>query len=236
MTTRKVEDKFERTWLSKFAYGIEEYLGSLAREEIMKGSKDLPVINSDTDRHDWTVHAIRTLDNHANLIDKKDIMNNCACFYHPESRVEFYRKIYEQTEDIDQTHHQMQQQFIERIVPYLKEMGAPKEFIAQVVEEKWGEAGTKDGKSITVIKMPADLDAYLAANTDREKAHAYCHCPRIREMFLSGQYKELSETYCYCGGGFYTSLWEGIVGKPVDIELKQSLLKGDKVCSFKIHL
>jgi predicted hydrocarbon binding protein len=46
----------------------------------------------------------------------------------------------------------------------------------------------------------------------------------------------LSDTHCFCGSGWYDQLWEGILGKPVEIEVLQSILKGDDCCTFAITL
>ena len=46
----------------------------------------------------------------------------------------------------------------------------------------------------------------------------------------------LSDTHCFCGSGWYDQLWEGILGRPVDVEVLQSILKGDDCCTFAIHL
>jgi len=43
-------------------------------------------------------------------------------------------------------------------------------------------------------------------------------------------------TFCYCGAGWYRQQWEGAVGKPVQIEIVDSLLKGDDRCTFAIRL
>ena len=68
---------------------------------------------------------------------------------------------------------------------------------------------------------------------DKQREY-YCHCPRIREMLRTGE--TLSAAYCYCGAGFYKKIWEEILQQPVKVEVLESLLKGDSVCKFAIHL
>jgi predicted hydrocarbon binding protein len=62
----------------------------------------------------------------------------------------------------------------------------------------------------------------------------YCHCPRMREAlrFVAA----VSPTYCYCGAGFYKHIWEEILQEPVEIEILETVLKGDDVCRFAIRL
>lgn len=59
-----------------------------------------------------------------------------------------------------------------------------------------------------------------------------CHCPLVRNHLGEG----ISPTFCYCGSGWYRQQWEGILGKPVKVEILKSLLKGDDICQFAIHL
>jgi predicted hydrocarbon binding protein len=46
----------------------------------------------------------------------------------------------------------------------------------------------------------------------------------------------MSITFCFCGAGWFRQQWEGAIGKPVRIEVVKSVLKGDDVCQFAIHL
>jgi predicted hydrocarbon binding protein len=43
-------------------------------------------------------------------------------------------------------------------------------------------------------------------------------------------------SFCYCGAGWYRRQWEGAIDRPVTIEIVKSILKGDDVCQFAIHL
>jgi len=42
--------------------------------------------------------------------------------------------------------------------------------------------------------------------------------------------------YCYCGAGWYRQQWEGVFDKPVSIEIVKSVLRGDEICRFAIHI
>jgi predicted ArsR family transcriptional regulator len=43
-------------------------------------------------------------------------------------------------------------------------------------------------------------------------------------------------TYCYCSVGWYKQLFETALGKPVDVEITQSIISGAKTCEFIIHV
>jgi len=42
--------------------------------------------------------------------------------------------------------------------------------------------------------------------------------------------------YCYCGAGWYRQQWEGVFDKPVSIKIVKSVLRGDEICRFAIHI
>ena len=46
----------------------------------------------------------------------------------------------------------------------------------------------------------------------------------------------ISPTFCYCGAGWYATLWEGVLNKPVRVEVLRSLVRRDEICEFAIHL
>ena len=56
----------------------------------------------------------------------------------------------------------------------------------------------------------------------------------MRDAIRSGE--TISGTYCYCGTGWFSRLWVGILGRPVHVELERSVLQGDDDCTFAIHL
>ena len=64
---------------------------------------------------------------------------------------------------------------------------------------------------------------------------AYCHCSFVHP-FLDEIPSKLSPTFCYCGAGWYTRLWEGILGEPVKIEHVETLLRGNDQCTLTITL
>lgn len=232
MTQRSVEDKFERTWLAKFSYSLEEVVGEDLKKEIMEGSENLAETN---DRIDWTENAMVLLDFYVTDENKKDILNNCACFYHFPDLIERYKEWYSELGDVKKLHNRMRLDFENRIKTFLQKKNIDSDFIDQIIKENWGEMGRLEGNKIIVTKMPSNISKYLAAQTKEARDYAYCHCPRIKDALLYEK-KQVSSSYCYCGGGFYTSLWESILGKPVSIDLKKSLLDGDNTCSFEIIL
>ena len=78
-------------------------------------------------------------------------------------------------------------------------------------EKRWCGEWTKEGNSISSI-----------CNN--------CGCPFVRAEIIKP-----SETFCYCSPGWVKSVFELILEKPVEVQLKKALGKGDEVCQFIIH-
>lgn len=58
-----------------------------------------------------------------------------------------------------------------------------------------------------------------------------CLCPLVESLD-----KSLSKTYCQCSAGYVKELFQRLVGKPVEVEVLESLRSGGKICRFKIEI
>jgi predicted hydrocarbon binding protein len=226
------ECDFERAWLAKFSGCLDEIAGEEIRKEVMKGSEEL---SSRSSRQDVTVWSKRAMERLEALVDKerrKTIMTGCACQY-PKSDLQAMRKAYEATRDIELAHQMLQQQF-ESFLKNTLELS--EELVAEIVSRGWGAAGVKKGNTIIATKIPKSgyLVEYMRETDPEKKRQYYCHCPRIRDVLKTSE--TISATYCYCGAGFYKGIWEEILQEPVEVEVLESVLKGDKVCKIAIHL
>jgi predicted ArsR family transcriptional regulator len=57
-----------------------------------------------------------------------------------------------------------------------------------------------------------------------------CGCP-----FVGAEIIKPSPTFCYCSRGWVKSVFELVLEKPVEVELKKAIGKGDGVCQFIIQ-
>jgi len=89
----------------------------------------------------------------------------------------------------------------------------------------------RKGNTIYITKAPAFPEEYKKAKTQDEKRYYFCHCEYARAAD-----SELSPSYCYCGAGWCQRIWEGILGRPVEIEIVESVLQGGEVCKFAVHI
>ncbi len=90
---------------------------------------------------------------------------------------------------------------------------------------------TREGNVLYSSKQPYNPVAFAKAITRKEKMEAYCFCPMIKYNL-----DEISGTFCYCGSGWSRRLWEGILDKPVKVEIVKSLTRDDDECTFAVHL
>ena len=226
------ECDFERAWLAKFSGCLDEIAGEEIRKEVMKGSEELSSRSSRQDVIVWSKRAMERLEALVDKEGRKTIMTGCACQY-PKSDLQAMRKAYEATRDIELAHQMLQQQF-ESFLKNTLELS--EELVAEIVSRGWGAAGVKKGNTIIATKIPKSgyLVEYMRETDPEKKRQYYCHCPRIRDVLKTSE--TISPTYCYCGAGFYKGIWEEILQEPVEVEVLESVLKGDKVCKIAIHL
>ena len=59
-----------------------------------------------------------------------------------------------------------------------------------------------------------------------------CYCSLFRML---PENETVSLTYCHCSKGFVKKFWEGVLGKPVQVDLVQSAISGASECKFVIR-
>ena len=216
---------FEKQWLNKLQRGL-----------IRNGREDLfPELvkkKESQDTIEWSSILMKKLDNTLDDDQIADVMCSCACLS-PRSTLEACKLEFAQSRNLHKTHKLLQQTFEDMIKQYKDLDEKQMEFLR---ENGWGMAGKLEGDTITATKIPKDFHEYFKATDSKQIRFHYCHCPHIRDVFLAGSENKISPEYCYCGAGFYIDLWEYILSKPVKVEIVKSLMKGDDVCTIRIHL
>jgi hypothetical protein len=224
---------FEQNWLAKFSHCLDEIAGEDIRKAVMRGCERLSSQSSRDEVVAWSKQAMERMDS---LIkheqERRAVMTGCACQY-PKSQLKDIRKTYEETGDIGLVHQMLQQQF----ESFLRDtMQLDDRLVEEIVSRGWGSAGVKEGNTVIATKIPKSghLLEYMKETDPERKRQLYCHCPRVRDVLRTSE--TISPTYCYCGAGFYKGIWEEILQKPVDVEVLQSVLKGDSVCKIAVYL
>jgi len=202
-------------WSELLRRHLDRVLGQAARQEVMQGG-DVPAMESTVDeRFQWVKGVVERLDRLVDEDQRYDILSSCAHVF-PQGQIDKLRAVYEDART--------------RTGDPLGAVDAVIEFMDQ--DPGWGERPLRQGHVLYSSKAPRDPKGYANAKDEREKRQAYCFCPLVRSNLDEG----MSRTFCYCGAGWYRQQWEGAIGKPVRVEIVRSVLQGDDVCRFAIHL
>jgi len=93
--------------------------------------------------------------------------------------------------------------------------------IGEFLEAEEGNLGfTREGNVIYQIYTP-------------QKHGIRCYCSLVRGLSAD---QNMSPTYCHCSAGFVKKFWEGVLERPVKVELIHSVMSGAEECKFAIHL
>jgi hypothetical protein len=84
----------------------------------------------------------------------------------------------------------------------------------------------------TYTRMEREGDALAIYYTPANGRKMRCFCPLMRQL-PAGQ--TASVAYCQCSRAFTQHYWETILEQPVQVELTQSTLIGDKECKFLLR-
>lgn len=202
-------------WAGLLGRHVRRVLGDEVGRDAMRGSDGLSLEAAADDRFCWVKGAMERLDSMADPRQKYDAVSSCAHVF-PRAQIDKLGAVYESARaEVDDP---------------LQAVDAVLDFMA--ADPCWRERPLREGRTIYSSKKPRDPHGFEAATSKAEKAKAYCFCPIIRNHLDEG----MPTTFCYCGAGWYRQQWEGAVGKPVRIEIVESLLKGDDRCTFAIHL
>jgi len=91
-----------------------------------------------------------------------------------------------------------------------------------------GEKGREKGYSIE--DRVISFEFVSSAETGQASAESICLCP----MAEAQTSKTLSPTFCLCSLGYVQEMHERVLGRPVDVELAESVLRGGKRCRFRM--
>ncbi len=179
---------------------------------------------------EWTRQLQRNLHGVVPREVQQNLYAACACHYDNDTLMEL-RDMYRRHGNIDTVMAYMQERFLRFLRDDLQ---LDEEAIHKLVAMEMGPAGVRHGNTILATKIPKSglIREWMAETNSALRRRLYCHCPRVRAMTEAGFAPE--ETYCYCGAGFYKHIWETILERPVSVELRQSVLRGDDCCRFAL--
>jgi effector-binding domain-containing protein len=202
-------------WSGLLDRNLARVLGEESRRALVAGSEALTLESSVPERFEWTKAMIHRLDARTDDNQRYEILSRCAHVF-PASQIAKLGVVFEETRA--QTGDPWQA--VDAVIDFM------------IADPGWGVHPERCGATVYATKNPRDPQAYAQAQTDAERKRATCFCPLIRDHLDGG----MSDTFCYCSAGWERQQWEGAIGRPVRVDVVRSLLKGDDLCQFAIHL
>jgi hypothetical protein len=97
--------------------------------------------------------------------------------------------------------------------------------------KQWvAERGTSRGYSMDGDAIVMEYTS--SAETGNTSGEGVCLCPTVEAQNA----KTITPTYCWCSVGYVKEMHDRVFGRPVNVELVQSVLMGQKRCRFRITL
>jgi effector-binding domain-containing protein len=193
-------------WQKRLAENLKRVLAEDASQEVARGSDEITLQSGADERVNWVKGAMGRLDEVADEEQKFEILSRCAHIFSPR-RIERVKAVYQRNRDVDEVLEAMRE------------------------DPEWYEGPVREGDVLYVTKVPRNPEGYEAAADEAERRMHYCHCAIARNNL-----DQIPPTFCFCAAGWYRQIWEGILDKPVRVEILKSLTAGDDICQFAIHL
>ena len=220
----KFDKNFEEQWLDKLQNGLKKIGKVDLFIELIKNKDEQSLV-------EWTDNLMKMLKVNLTQEEINAVMTGCACIT-PKDYLENIRNEYAKTKDLKKAHTMLQKAF-EKFIREYKNLNDGQMNLLQ--KKGWGSAGKLEGNTILSTKIPKEFHKYFQTTDAQKKKYYYCHCPRIRDLFLNNE-KPLDVNYCYCSAGFNKDIWEYILQREVKVEIIESLMKGDEVCKIAIYI
>ncbi len=216
-----------------------ESLGEVRRDEIFAGLKPVPVGTPNTEKPAAMQAMLEKLE-----AAEPDACRRILAGGLRDLPAEHYaqdKALFEQSTDIDEYLVRKKQALLDELEQIQREGGLywNQEITDDVLDfvrrdPEIGQ-GVRLGNVIYEAKIPYQAKEYLAETDPDRKRYYYCHCPWVKESLRAGR-SNISPEFCHCSAAYTGRPWEVIFGEKVQVDVLESVLKGDLRCRFAIHL
>jgi predicted hydrocarbon binding protein len=201
---------------------------------------DLPPLGSPPDDYPkLTKMILDRLENELPAATCREILTGN---YHeiPSEAFKDKKERFGKAKNIDAYLKEENRRFVKEIAAFMKKgrIWYEQEITPEVVEfvKKNPEfSGVRRGDKVYVTKIPYAPSDYLKEKDPTLKRYFACHCPLVRTAIRDGM-PRIPSIFCYCSGGFTKLAFDIIFGQPTEVELLESVLKGDSRCRFAITI
>ncbi|MHA1125803.1 MAG: DUF6144 family protein [Candidatus Heimdallarchaeota archaeon] len=222
------------TWMVRLEDTIEEHVGTELRDKIMEIAGEIKDTSSKNKKVAWTKRMIDALEANVDEAICKKILANNLHYQSPTSpSFKKLRTMYKKTGSIDTVLSFLHETWKTRMG---EKYGYDSPEYEYVAKDPTNEAGRREGNIIYVSKIPFKISEFLNATEDKLKRFYYCHCGWVRAAIPKSEEEQISPTFCNCSGGWHKIMFEVIYEQTLKVEVVKTVLKGDHICTFAIHI
>jgi hypothetical protein len=226
--------------IENFSNRLANEFNQELRDYVFEGIDIPPLGISPKDKPEYTKKLVARL-------EKKIGTQACAKFLNRGLRDRYEesrkpdREKFLKAKNVDEFLEQKHIDFVAELENHLKNktlfftQEITEDVLDHVKNDPYIESGVREGDKIIVKKIPHMAKEYLAERDERKKRYYFCHCPWIKEAFRESD-KPISPVFCNCSAGFYRAYWEIVFDEPVQVDVMESLLMGDSICKFAVHI
>jgi hypothetical protein len=218
---------------------VMQAVGEKKHKEVFQGIELPPLGMNPKDKPKVTKKVMEKLE--AKLDEKtcKQVLSSNLHFVPNEAFLED-KKRFQECKSIDNFLKKRHKEYVEELARHAKEktlyftQEVDEEVVDYVRNTPTCQVGVRKGDVIYVTKIPYMAKKYLHEKDERMKRYYACHCAWVREAIKTDM--KISPNFCYCSAGFEKRLWDVIFDQPVKADVIQTVLKGDPICKFTIHI
>jgi hypothetical protein len=225
--------------LENLSNTIEQTVGEAKHKAVFKGIELPPLGTTPKEKQNITKKFMDNLETELGISKCREVLLSGP---HAEPKEQFMseQKKFSESKSIDDYLRKRHQEYVGELEDHLKEktlyytQEITKEVLDYVKETPTCQVGVRDGEIIYVTKIPYMAKKYLREKDPKKKRYYACHCGWVREAIKSET--KISPNFCYCSVAFEKRLWDVIFGQDVKAEVLQTVLGGDQICKFAIHI
>ena len=218
---------------------LKQSVGESKHKEIFEGIELPPLGTSSKDKPKITKKFMERLETKLGEDKCREILLSGP---HAGSKEHYLpeRKKFLESKGIDDFLKKRHKEYVDELEKHMKEktlyftQEIDEEVLEYVRNTPTCQNGVRKGDIIYITKIPYMAKEYLREKDLKKKRYYYCHCPWVREAIMSDM--KISPNFCYCSAGFEKRPWDIIFNQPVKADLVKSVLKGDVLCKFAIHI
>jgi hypothetical protein len=225
--------------LENLSETLKQTFGESKRNEILEGIEMPPMGTHSKDKPRITKQFVERLEA---KLGKKACREILLSGPHAAPKEDYLpeRKKFLKSKNIDDFLEKRHQEYVASLDQLRKEktlyftQEIDEEVVEYVRNTPTCQNGVREGDIIYITKIPYMAKKYLHEKDKKKKRYYYCHCPWVREAILSDV--GISPDFCYCSAGFEKRPWDVIFDQPVRADVVESVLKGNLICKFAIHI